>query len=191
MTPEPGLTGAVIGFIVAFVADPIKNLIRECLDIRWLRQALYGAAVETYDRAYCYLVPELRLAYFSRLDATHIKTISDIVELFVQNDKQIFDYARGQKPFLFYRLKEAPNLSSVYAEQEYYRRIERDHEFEPSLTDRKIREYAEQIKSSYEQLFASGKFDKVMIKRLAKTLKCGEHLKKHLTTKRSRQRYFL
>lgn len=174
---DPGLAGALFGFVAAFAAEPVKNIAKDCFDIRLLRRALYSAPLETYNKAYCYQNAELRQRYYTRLDFAHIKTASDILETFVLQNKQVFDYARNQKPMLFYRLEEASRISTAYSEQEYYQKNESSHSLDPCDLHAKIEAYAESITSSYEKLFNGKTFHQRLIRDLSKGLACERFLK--------------
>jgi len=175
MSDIPAIIGTLLGFIVAFIADPIKNSVLNLINVRLLRKAIYCELISIYDRACTFINERERL--YSRLDKTHIRTISDVIEVFVQLDKQAFLYAKEQQPLLFYRLDEAILLSVVFSEIDYYQKLEKEHIQDPVTMESKLFEYATLFKDSFERLFRHKEFDQYLLLKLSRGLRCQTCLK--------------
>jgi hypothetical protein len=175
MSDISGIIGTLSGFIVAFAADPIKNVILNLINVRLLRKAIYCELIGIYDRAFTFI--HERESLYTGLDTTHIRTISDIFELFIQLDKGIFFYAKKQQPLLFYRLEEAPIVSMTFSEIHYYQRLEKEHIQDPDTINSTLIYYATILNDSFEKLFRNKAFDRHLLLKLSRGLKCHESLK--------------
>jgi hypothetical protein len=175
MSDISGIIGTLSGFTVAFIADPIKKSIQNLIDVRLLRKAIYCELLSIYDRSVSYLRHKESL--YSELDVSHFKTISDVLELFVQLDKKAFLYAKEQQPLLFYRLDEAVLISIVFSEIDYYQRLEKEHTQELNDMELVITKYATLFKESFERLFTHKSFDKNLLFKLSKGLRCQDSLR--------------
>ena len=180
MSDISAIIGTILGFIVAFLADPIKNTILNFINVRLLRKAIYSELISIYDRAVTFLDEKERKKLYSNLDTAQIKTISNIYELFIQLDKETFLYARKKQPLLFYRLDEAILISIVFSDIDYYQRLEKDHIQDSATIESELVRYATLLKESFETLFKHKLFDQRLLIKLSRRLKCQNSLEKVL-----------
>ena len=174
MSDKSGIIGVLLGFIVAFLAEPIKNSILNLINIRLLRKAIYCELLSIYDRATYYL-EQIDLIHF---DINHIKTVSDIFELFIELDKKAFFHAKEQQLLLYYNLKEAIILNILFSEMDYRQNLEKKHDLPPDLEQKKraIENYANFLKDTLEKFFRKKLFDKSLLLECSQGLYCEGHL---------------
>jgi hypothetical protein len=148
-----GALSAILGFIAAFAAEPIKVYFENRSKKDQLRKALYGECASNYVRIKAALESFEKGSVSGKAVGAWVKWGTGL---------ECYKYAKSE-PVLYYQLKEAPTFNSLYIAWEF---LNREQSLEAKNPEAQL-VYCKNAVDATEFLIETGGLDKKLFSKMA------------------------